>query len=244
MRRIPAYRGEFGLCVRFWVPQVHALCLREPCVVEVEPGCEALYPAAREWVEAPRIESDAERAAQCRPPDLGVGEARFVPGPHVPQGVGPVDVVVCPRRLSYGTSKNWDAWPGLARSLMGDGLDVFSGGIASGSYDVEGVRAWDFERPLDATIEAMQRARLVVATDAGLAHLAVLCGAPLMLVTYRGRVAPGPVIDSSGRRAADDYWPVRLAEYYEAANHMGAPIRTVDGWENPNAVVEAVLSWI
>ena len=82
----------------------------------------------------------------------------------------------------------------------------------------------------------MRRARLVVATDAGLAHLAVICGVPLLIVTYRGLVAPGPVIDSRGRKARDAYWPVRLAEYYHAANHTGAPIEVVDGWDDVEAV--------
>ena len=36
---------------------------------------------------------------------------------------------------------------------------------------------------LDATVEAMLSAKVVVATDSGLAHLAILCGRPLILIS-------------------------------------------------------------
>jgi hypothetical protein len=37
------------------------------------------------------------------------------------------------------------------------------------------------------------------------------------------------------------YWPVRLDEYYRAANHTGSAIETVDGWERPERVLERVF---
>jgi hypothetical protein len=101
---------------------------------------------------------------------------------------------------------------------------------------------WDYPRFLDATIEAMLAARVVVATDAGLAHLAVLCGRPLVLIAYGGGlVAPGPVLDGE-RQTMPAYWPIRLEKYYHAANHMHAPIRVVPhGWERPEDVLAAAL---
>lgn len=233
MRTIPVFRGELGLKIRYHVPHVATLCQREPCVVEIEPGDEALYPFAAEHIVTERVE-DSQRHGS--PPDFRVPETRFRPDPYEPQHVGPVDVVVCPRKREYGAAKNWDGWPELVERLPGN---VFAAGAPDSSYDVDVPRAWDFDRFLDASIEAMRSARLVIATDAGLAHLAVLCGAPLLLVTYRGLVAPGPVIDSRGRVTHKQYWPVRLDEYYRKAAHTGAPIHTVDGWEDVGRVVAA-----
>lgn len=224
---IRAWPGEFGLKVRYHVPQAYALGAGH--VIEIEEGEEALYPLAAEWRVVPRA---ADRKRHGRPPTLGP-ERRFIPEPHVRQGVA-ADVVICPRRREYGSAKNWPHWQALA-GLPG----AFAAGAPDSSEDVDCPRAWDYGRFLDASIEAMRGARLVVATDAGLAHLAVLCGAPLLLITHRGRVAPGPVINSRGRVAQTRYWPVRLDEYYHAANHTGSPIATIDGWDDPDAVAEA-----
>lgn len=238
---IPAYRGEFGLRVRFHVPVVYGMGPGH--VIEIEEGQEALYPLAREWRIVPRAREDTPGASQMRGrlgrPKLRGREVRFVPEPHVPQGVA-ADVVITPRRRDYGASKNWSHWPDLARALTDRGLRVFAGGVADASdTSCECPAAWDYARPLDATIEAMRSARLVVAACSGLAHLAVLCGTPLLLFTYRGRVAPGPVITSRGQKVANDYWRVRMDDYYRAANHTGSPIVEIDGWEHPDGVVEA-----
>lgn len=244
MRTVPAFAGEFGLLVRYWVPQVHTLCLREPCIVECEEGTEALYPAAAEHRIVERAVDHRERGRKGRPPDLGVPATRFQPEPFVEQlgELDPGSVVICPRWMQYGESKNWDGWPELQQALETDGLSTFAAGAPDSSHPgVAGRAAWDFPRFLDATIEAMRQAALVIATDAGLAHLAVLCGAPLLLVTYRGLVAPGPVIDSSGRKARDAYWSAGHAPNggpcrFESANHMRAPIVKVDGWKHPERV--------
>ena len=244
MRTIPASRGEFGLTVRYWVPQVHTLCLREPCVVECEEGTEALYPAAAEHRIVERSEDHRERGRKGRPPDLGVPPTRFQPEPFMEQlgELDPGSVVICPRWMKYGESKNWDGWPELQQHLGAAGLFTVAAGAPDSSHPgVAGRTTWGYPRFLDATIDAMRTTSLVIATDAGLAHLAVLCGAPLLLVTYRGLVAPGPVIDSSGRKARDAYWPAGQSPNggpcrFESANHMGAPIVKVDGWEDPEKV--------
>ena len=238
---IPAYRGEFGLKVRFHVPRVYAA--GEGHVIEIEEGEEALYPLAKEWRVVPRIPETATRFRFARPDSLlrklPAAERRFQPTLHIPQseGLADVDVVICPRRRAYGASKNWPHWSALYRALNDAGLATFAGGVRDGSDpDVPCLAAWDYERPLDATIQAMRSAKLVIASCSGLAHLAVLCGSPLLLFTYHGRVAPGPVINSSGRKVQNDYWPVRLDHYYHHANHMHAPITTLDGWDDPDLV--------
>lgn len=244
MKTIPAFQGEFGLKVLHYVPQVHTICLHEPCIVECEEGTEALYPDAEEHRIAPRSMDHRARGGQGRPPDLGVPATRFQPEPFVEQvgGLDPSTVVICPRWMKYGESKNWDGWPELQRHLEAAGVFTFAAGAPDSSHPgVAGRAAWHFPRFLDATIEAMRQASLVIATDAGLAHLAMLCGAPLLLVTYRGLVAPGPVIDSRGRKARDSYWPAGHGPNggpcrFESANHMRAPVVKVDGWESPEKV--------
>lgn len=253
--------GEFGLRVRYHVPAVYAMALHGPVVAFHEPGEECLYPGC-ELVEVPRVHDDTRRgtvgkdgAALAGAKTLAAGrwpgatmiqtrkgmpEARFVPEPSTQYGIN-ADVVVCPRWRAYGASKNWPEWPWLVDQLCGAGLRVFAAGAPDTSAEVDCDRAWDRERFLDASVEAMRSARLVVSTDAGLAHLAVLCGAPLLLITHNGLVAPGPVLDPSGNPMESTYWPVRMAEYYHAANHTGSPIFTTGSWLFRKSVRDQVL---
>ena len=55
---------------------------------------------------------------------------------------------------------------------------------------------------------------------------------------------PGPVIDSRGNEAQSEYWPVRMDEYYHAANHQEAEIKTIDGWNHPEGVAQAVRGMV
>lgn len=234
MSNILAFKGEFGLKVLYHVPWVYA---KGPGhIIEIEPGEEALYPLAREWKVTKRAHDDT----RTRGPGKLKPLERFIPEPHVRQNLPAADIVVCPRQRSYGASKNWPRWPELTEALRHAGFSVFAAGAPDSSAEVDCPRAWDYPRFLDASIEAMRQARLVVATDAGLAHLAVLCGAPLLIITYQGRVAPGHCITSHGRDCGP-YWPVRFDEYYRSANHTGAPLEMVDGWEHPERVIEAAV---
>lgn len=244
MNIVLPFRGEFGMKLYWQVPAVHAIPGEK--VVYGEEYEEALYPSAQEFIGVQRNLDDARRNhyhrdasfvdrvqalaerrfgyhAQYLRPDQSWPRERFQPKPWVRQGVT-CDVVVCPRWRRYGAEKNWPAWPDLTERLVTDGLDVFAGGVGDSSYMVPCVRAWDYERSLDATIEAMQSAKLVVATDAGLAHLAVLCGAPLLMITHgEGIVAPGPVLDPDGKTMEPHYWPVHIDRYKEA-NHTDSMI--------------------
>jgi hypothetical protein len=228
---IPAFKGEFGLKLRYHVPRVYALGAGH--VIEIEAGEEALYPLAKEWRVVPRGNDDRRYGPGATHP--GKAEQRFVPEPYVRQGVA-ADVVICPRKRNYGAQKNWPHWFHLS-CLPG----VFAAGAPDSSFDVDCPRAWDYARFLDASIEALRSARLCIATDAGLAHLAVLCGTPLLIITYRGLVAPGPIMSFTGRMIKPAYWPVKFDEYYAEANHTGSPIELIDGWEHPERVVERVL---
>jgi len=232
---ISAYRGEFGLKVMHHAPWAYAQGAGH--TVEIEAGDEALYPLAKRWLVVSRA-PDATRTAR---PRVGPQRAYFRPVPYLSIGVS-ADVVICPRRRTYGESKNWNHWRTVAERLRAAGLRVFSGGVADASdLSVPGDAAWYYERPLDATLEAMQSAQLVVGSCGGLPILAVLAACPLLLFTYRGMVAPGPVINSRGKFVQKDYWPVRLQEYYAKVNHAGSPITVIDGWEYPERVAQKVI---
>lgn len=261
MKIVLPMRGELGMKTYWHAPAVHAI--EGPKVVYIEEGEQALYPSATSWIEVARKEDgkrrnnykqDAEfleriesairandRTSEIVKPDAKWPKKRFIPQPHVRSDIK-CDVVVCPRRRLYGSEKNWPEWFDLTARLKADGLEVFAAGAADSSYQVPCERAWDYKRPLDAAIEAMHSAKLVVATDAGLAHLAVLCGRPLFLITHgRGLVAPGPSIDETGRHMDDRFWPVKL-ERYEEANHTKSEIRVLhDAWYNPDFVLDAVV---
>lgn len=262
MRIVLPFRGELGIVIRFHVPAIAALA--GDVLVCHEAGMEALYPDRRRVIVSQKaddgrgwtVKMDREYVGGLRDglAELHPGAEfistdgrdaddvrRFVPQPHVEQGVQPCDVFVAPR-LRAGPpvleARNWDRWPEMCRLLGDEGLTLFVGGTAATSYEVDGDDcAWSYPRTLDACIEAMHRSKVVVATDSGLAHLAMLCGRPLVLIgADGGRVAPG-------RRTDEDapYWKIRLEHYYRAANHMNAPIKLVpDGWAHPDAMLRAV----
>lgn len=258
-RVVAPFRGEFGIKLYWHVPAVHAA---RPDVVYCEEGDEALYPSAEIHVPVSRNDDGrrrnqyrrdadfvawaAEDAMERFGPDVEVlypdtrwPRERFVPEPVVRYGID-CDIVVAPRRRVYGSTRNWDAWPGIVDRLIAEGLEVFAVGAEESCYPVNCPAAWDYPRWGDAAIEAMHSAALVVSTDSGNAHLAVLCGRPLLLVTYRGLVGPGPVVDETGRAMEPAYGPVQMHRY-EEENHMQSPIWLKDGWENPETVVQAAL---
>lgn len=254
------FRGEFGLKVYYHVPAVHAI---GPDVIYCERGEEALYPSADRYVQVERnadgrrrnkyrrdrdFVSHAERDARNRftdpellTPGWDAPRERFIPEPVETHGIT-CDVLVCPRKRDYGAAKNWPHWTWLTEQLQAEGLDVFAGGAPDSSYEVPCPRAWEYERFLDATLEAMHAADLVIATDAGLAHLAVLCGRPLKIISYRdGIVAPGPNVNERGRKLADEFWPIHRHRYEEGA-HTGSPWEIMPyTWNDPERVLEAAV---
>lgn len=262
MKVVSPWRGEFGIRCYWHAPAVHAIPGEK--VVCCERGTEALYPSA-DVVEVVERRFDGTRArndyrrdlehveavearmrqkypgAEIIRPDKSWPRERFVPRPLTTLGIE-CDVVVCPRRREYGHSKNWSHWPLLTRSLQAEGLTVYAGGAPDSSFEVPCGMAWEHERFLDATLEAMHSADLVIATDAGLAHLAVLAGRPLLMITYQnGIVAPGPNTDEHGRVTERGFWPVRMYRYREG-NHTGSPLRVLRyAWEAPERVVLAAM---
>ncbi len=257
------YRGEFGFKCMEMAPQVNAIkgkkiiCI-EPGDEALFPGAfryirvaarddkdrrarneEELIAEAKADMAAEVFELAADGELDWVVHDGNAPREYFVPQPynHV-EVADEIDVVICPRKREYGSDKNWPYWQELADKLMGHGMKLFSAGAPDSSFDiaVNAGHAWDDEfngRCLDATIAAMHKAKFVVATDAGLAHLAVMCGTPLLMITHKnGLVAPGQ--DDVG----NDYWPVHM-DRYERENHTGSEIRQVIwGFTDWNKVAE------
>ena len=263
MKIILPLRAEFGMKCWWHAPAVHAIGGEK--LVYIEPGEEALYPSASKYQIVERQHNDLRRNRYSRdrefinrvqqealaehgvdgveyvmPSDQDPRE-RFVPKPFKKQDLA-FDVVICPRRRLYGAEKNWPEWINLTNWLVGSGLSVFAAGAPDSSYKVPCWKAWEYDRFLDASIEAILSAKLVIATDAGLAHLAVLCGRPLLLLTHGdGLVAPGPIVDETGRHFEDQYFRVKT-ERYEEANHTGSEITILrDAWYDPNMVFNEIM---
>lgn len=236
MTHVKAFTGEFGLKIRYHVPGVAFICgLHGGNVhIEHEVGEEALFPFATTRALVARPHDDTRRA---RPPRYR-HEHRFLPEPHVKQGTPESDVVVCPRQRNYGSAKNLKLWSETTYELGAAGISTVAAGAEDSSAKCWVDSAWHYERELDASIEMMRNTKLVIATDAGLAHLAVLCGVDLLLISHRGLVAPGPVVDASGKVMKKAYWPIKFNEYYRAANWRNARIRIIDAWDNPEAVAK------
>lgn len=252
---LPA-RSEFGFMCMAYAPQVHAALTPGVDAVFCELGNEALYPGALEYLEVPRRE-DADRRVYnegdllieathraramygddvvCIPPDLDAKRSYFVPEPHKRRGIE-ADVVICPRRRYYGSDKNWPHWQALADMFDGG---VYAAGAPDSSFDIEcDGQAWTHQRFLDASIEAMLSARLVIATDAGLAHLAVMCGRPLLMISYSDECLVAPGTDDVGR----PYWPIKIERYHQA-NHRRSMICVVrDSWDHPDWIYQVALN--
>jgi hypothetical protein len=136
------------------------------------------------------------------------------------------DVVVCPRKRAYGAEKNWRYWPDLVDRLIAEGLSVFAAGVEATSFTTNAVSAWDQPNPLIASINALQNARSVVATDNGLAHLALMCRPEIMMIVDgEDRVSPG-------------YWPVITDRFTQ----FGGRIDFIsNSWYTPELVSARVV---
>ena len=266
MKIILPFRGEFGMKLMRHVPQVNAIsaCSRREKIVCCEPGEEAFYPSAMKFEICDKNDDDMRREsygkdsgyiskymmylkkkypkAEFVKTNKDMPCEYFIPKPYVTYDIKN-DVVICPRKRNYGAEKNWKHWVETSKRLQSEGLNVFAAGAADSSYDVPCSKAWEYDRCLDATIDAIGNSKLVLATDAGIAHLAVQCGKPLIMISYKnGIVSPGPVRDKNGKVVKKDYWPIMLHRF-KAENHTGSDIKVVhDSWDDVDKVIEEVLS--
>jgi hypothetical protein len=265
------FRGEFGIKLLRHVCRVHAIKHPNKLVV-CEEGDEALYPSARSIINCAR---NVDHSRRDQPSEDSVFVQHFaaeaichllVPGDSIvwPSFSGPTeyfvpkpyvnvnctvtpDVVICPRKRAYGSSKNWPYWWDLVKHLSQLGIRsvVAAGGQDNSDRNVEKLLpcSWTFPRTLDRTLDWMGRAKVVLATDSGLAHLSVWCGKHLVLISHgNGLVAPGPVADETGRVLRSQYWPINQAQY-ESENHLKSKIEVLsDSWHNPRSVASRIHS--
>ena len=250
-------RGEFGWIVMAHAPQVHA-AIEPGDMVCCLPGLEAIYPGAASYFHVEPLHDREQAGMSLRDPGLAplaqtlqshhpdaqliapcpkAPRRYFLPAPTSVYGLA-CDVVVCPRRRGYGADKNWPHWQEATDRLIDRGLRVFAAGTKASSFDLRGVpRAWDYDRPLDATIEAMSSSHLVLATDSGLAHLAVMCGRPLLMISHgEGLVAPG--LNDDGK----PYWPIQMDRFAQE-NHLSSSITVLShAWDDLQRVMDAAAS--
>jgi hypothetical protein len=237
MKIILPYRGEFGHKIMSHVPKVNFI--DPPKIICCEDGEEALYPGAKHHILVER-KNDKDRrqypvydlefveeikkqmlpiypdATYIHPIDLSshgpVKRKHFIPEPLEKRGIT-CDIVICPRKRSYGKRKNWPLWNKLVKELNKK-YQVFAAGAPDSSFELDCEKAWDYERFLDASIEAMLSAKTVIATDNGLAFLALLCGKSLNLIVYKdGLTAPG--------------YPKIRTERYNMTNHKFVDINII-----------------
>jgi hypothetical protein len=260
------YRGEFGHRVMWHAPQVYA-CREPDKVVICEKGQEIFYPGAGEYCHCDRLRDDKRRMrlerehldtwraiariswpdGECIEPDPNPDAPRkyFTPQPIDPDPVwaeSKWDVIVCPRMRDYGSDKNWWGWQYVVRKLQQSGLEVAAVGNEQSMW-VPCLSTYEGSpsqyKINDNTVAGMLNAKMVLATDSGTAHLAVMCGRPLLIVTHNhGCIAEG--VDDVGR----PYWPVMMDRYVKA-NHCGVLIdRIFHGWNDPDLVIETTRKFL
>lgn len=244
------FRGEFGHRVMWHAPWVYQERAKIVCC---EPGDECLFPTAKVFIEVPPPPHDRYRShrsladamylrslrakyEETRGPLSGCPEnlsslPRFVPQPREKRGIE-TDIVICPRRRELAPQRNWPHWHELERELSSNWRVFAAGAKDSSHHTIKCDAAWNYPRHLDATVEAMLSAKMVVSTDTGLAHLAVLCGRPLMIICHgNGYTGPGS--------NKVQYWR------FHAANHMQAPIGFLNhSWAGAGIPFREVAEWM
>ena len=257
------YRAEFGHVVMHHAPLVHAdkddkvVCV-EPGMEALYPSATSYHYVDRKEDRGRRERREYDQGFLDRlarevgmqygkanlvwPPALhpedNKGFEYFIPKPHVEVRVEPSpDIVICPRKRDFGPEKNWPHWRVLAESLECCGITTCAAGTADTSdrsvEDVVDACTWLYDRPLDATIAAMLAADLVIATDAGLAHLALLCGRPLMMV-----------VSGMQRRTAPGYHPVKWHRYAQVNHRHNFFMAVANTWEHPALISAAAQMWL
>jgi len=267
------FRGEFGIKLLRHICRVHAIEHSHKIIV-CEKGDEGLYPTAREFLicaynvdvekrDQPIVDKDfiisflnREISPRLNPGDSVVWpgfegpRAYFVPQPYlrVEHDIVP-DVVICPRKRAYGSSKNWPHWKLLVEELLSVGIRniVAAGAPDSSDRQLENVIpcSWTVTRNLDCTLAWMNSCKVVVSTDNGLAHLAVWCGKYLLLISHSdGIVAPGPVTDQNGNLIKPHYWKINLGQF-QSENHLKSAIEVApNSWDDPPSIAKRVTQLI
>jgi len=190
----------------------------------LEPALLTLYPKAR--IRFPLDGLKPQRFPWCP-------QHNFVPEPA---GKAPhrfPDILVAPRFRKHGAHRNFQYWDDVIDGLELQGFRVGLLGTSETSVDRLGLplwlKAWNYEDNLGITLHWMQQAKLVLCTDSGIAHLAVLAGAPLQVIYGKEGVEAG----KEEWRWAFGHMKAHAVNYCEAVT---------GGWSDSAHVISAVVA--
>ena len=255
------WRSEFGTMMMHYVRFVHGFRhVANNLVVCCRKGDEALFPTATsffyDWEQVPdaqkntallKSSSNANYLDQLQErlqekfngytivaPPLKTRIDRewdFTPAPKIKRGLH-ADIVIAPRYRKHGEHRNFQHWATVAEALLGQGYDVAAIGMKETSVDIPGLTeySWDYDS-LDASLELIQNCRLVVTTESGMGHLAVLAGAPLKII-----------YDRKGREAGHPTWRWNLPHMQAYSKNHCEPILL--GWNDPAKVVNDINAYL
>lgn len=227
------------------VPSVNNI--KDEKIVCCEIGEEALFPGAVKHIVVDRRDDSKRREylyfdmdfiEQCKTSllkeypnaefvyPLKSKRKYFVPSPLKIYNIK-YDIVICPRRRKYGKAKNWKHWHKLSEKLEKD-FSIFAAGSPDSSFEINCCSAWDYDRYLDASIEAIINSKIVITTDNGLAFLSLLCGKDICLISHSdGRTAPG-------------YRKINKRRY-DRINHTNADIDIIDdSWKDGDGIINFI----
>jgi ADP-heptose:LPS heptosyltransferase len=159
-------------------------------------------------------------------------QGNFQPVPACPAPAWYPEILVAPRFRKHGEARNFPHWNKVVQDLRGLGYHVGIIGVPETSATIDGItmdrKAWGHDDNLGVTLHWMSKAKMVIATDSGMAHLAVLAGAPLLVVyEARGKV-PGP-----------EGWPWILPHMQAHARAFCEPV--LECWSRPENVADALI---
>ena len=255
------WRSEFGTWIMNYVRFVNGFRhVAHQLVVCCRKGDEALFPAATsffyDWEQVPDAQKNtkllkssvnAEYLDQLRErlqeqfyghtivdpvlkPRIDT-DWDFTPTPKIRRGLY-ADVVIAPRYRTHGEHRNFEHWSAVAEGLMDAGYTVAAVGAKETSVDIPNLSdySWNHDN-LDSAIELMQSAKLVVTTESGMGHLAVLAGAPLKVIYER-----------RGREAGHPTWRWNLPHMQAYSKNHCEPI--LMGWNDPAKVVAESIHYV
>ena len=245
--------GEFGWELMGWQGLIRALrthydhitvCARESSAALYTDCCDAFVPHQIKGQSNAHVVFDVANPEELtRTLDLVPNDADHLrPLRYVPlssqsfvrfgdrsQSSDHVDVLLHARGNAVAAGRNWprEKWLQLVTFLNKAGLRVGAIGLSSATLPIEGIS--DFrDQPLEATMNLVAGAKMVVGPSSGPMHLASLCGTPHIVWTDRR-------LYSMRRRSRDLYerfW-----------NPLGTSVEVIDeyGFDPPVEVVSRLI---
>lgn len=99
-----------------------------------------------------------------------------------------IDIAISARNIAQASGKNWQEWPNVVHHLHTLGLKVGAVGSPHASFDMRCVdeRAWDHVDYNNASIAILKKAKLVITTNTGIAHLSIFLRRPTLVLDATG----------------------------------------------------------